>query len=371
MTLQKPIKALWLENLGPRCALSSPEAIVAALEFAKQHSFSDIYLQIYREGRAWFPSRVAGQEHFEAAAGNGYRPLETALTQAARLGLRVHGWFNAFNLGLNAGATFLIERGEGNLLCDNRGVSLARYTDSGIPPDTRADVFSMDAPRLWLDPSSPEVRDYFVRVVDEALHEAPGLAGVHLDFFRFPYFLPLQPSSRIACGYEFGYGRETQTRFETQTSLPGAFVQDALGTLRPRDAEVSLRFDQWRRDSITEYLRVLRSKIGSRILSVACLAWPERAYFTAFQNWRAWLEEELVDQACLMAYTADDEHFRYLVKQATAFQTKKSHVLAGVGTYLHKDSARTWRQCQVAEQLGAAGSVVFSYENLRKFETAL
>lgn len=366
MSAQKSIKGIWLESLGANCAISNPTQLIAALEFAKAQGFSDVFLQIYREGRAWFPSRVAGQEHLTQALGNGFNPLDFALQQATRLGLRLHGWFNIFNLGLNRGAKILAQHGERILLSDNLGVSLSRYSENGTPPDSRAGTFVLDAPNLWLDPSSPEVREYVFQVVSEALAAAPDLAGVHFDFFRYPYFLPIQPSSRISCGYELGYGEESRKRFESDCDCSDAFAEDERGALRPRSAELSLKFDQWRRGLLTSYLEAARQIAGSRALSVACLAWPERAYFTAFQNWRAWLEGNLLDQACLMAYTADDEHFRHLIKQAVAFQGEKAAVLAGIGTYLHSDEKQTAAQCEEALRLGAVGSVVFSYENLRK-----
>jgi uncharacterized lipoprotein YddW (UPF0748 family) len=356
-----------MESLGATPALASPETIATAIDFAKKAGISDLYLQVYREGRAWFPSKVAGQEFLEKARSPKFDPLTLAIDYAKKSGIRVHAWINAFNLGLNANAKILQDRGRDLLLTDNIGTRIDAFSDEGVPPDSRGEYFCLDAPKLWLDPSDSRVREYLRILVGELFAAYPELSGLHLDFFRYPYFLPMQPSSRIGCGFEFGYGEAARAAFERETTNSAAFIEDKRGALRPKNQEVSLQWDQWRRRGIGDYLPLFRSVIGKkRVLSSAVLAWPERAYFTAYQNWRTWLAEEMLDDACLMAYTGDDELFSHLIRQACAFQKGRSSVVAGVGVYLLKDSEQLNRQKEIAKECGAKGEIIFSYENLRK-----
>lgn len=363
------ILGLWLESLGPQPALADRAGLQEALSYAKSAGVTDVYLQVYREGRAWFPSEIAGQEHLSACLARGYEPLRQALETARQLGLRLHAWINVFNVGLNSAARILRDHGNGVLQSDNCGVRLDAYSEQGKPPDSRAEYFTLDAPKLWLDPAAAEVKEYYNLLLQELFTAYPEFAGLHLDFFRYPYFLPMQPSSRITCGYEFGYGEESLRFFSQVTGSEDAFVRDEKGALRPADEGISLRWDRFRRNEIEGYLPRFRRLLpqGAR-LSVAALAWPERAFFTSFQNWRHWLSEDLADQICLMAYTADDELFAYLVKQACAFRGRKSTLLAGSGVYLHSGAEQLAGQIVAAEKAGAQGALIFSYENLRKKE---
>jgi uncharacterized lipoprotein YddW (UPF0748 family) len=203
--------------------------------------------------------------------------------------------------------------------------------------------------------------------VAELLQAYPELSGVHLDFFRYPYLLPMKPSSRIRVGSEFGYGTDSLQRFAKECGIDDAFERDAHGALHPRSDEISLRWDSWRREQIERYLPGIRERLSAgQKLSVACLAWSDRAYLTSYQNWRRWLERGMLDVACLMAYSADDELFSYLVRQAAAFQSDRAALIAGIGAYLLRNVAQLQRQLEIAHECGAAGSVLFSYENVKR-----
>ncbi|MBN8548014.1 MAG: family 10 glycosylhydrolase [Deltaproteobacteria bacterium] len=361
------IRGLWLESLGPSAALANPAELRAAMHYCQGLGVSDLYLQVYREGRAWFRSTVAGQEHLLPVLSSGHEPLRAALDLAASCGIRVHAWINAFNLGLNERAPILERSGPEVLLTDNCGTRLDVYSSEGKPPDARAEYFQLDAPKLWLDPSSPHVKQHLETVVSELFEAYPQFCGLHLDFFRYPYFLPMQPSSRIGCGFETGYGQDALQRFAEASGHSDGFKKDERGALRPIDETVSLAWDRWRRAEVGSYTNSFRKIIGAeKTLSVAAIAWADRAFFTAYQNWRQWLSEDSIDQACLMAYTADDELFSYLVHQAAAFQSAHSIVLGGAGVYLHRDAAQLAGQMHAASLAGAKGSLIFSYENLRK-----
>lgn len=362
------MRGLWVESLGAEPAIATPQGIDEVFSLASRFSVTDLFVQVYREGRAWFASRLAGQEFLTPCLNRGYEPLRALLDRAESQRIRVHAWMNVFNLGKNANASLLKNEGREVLLRDNFGVRIDAYGEDGSPPDRRAEFFSLDAPHLWLDPASVLVRERFLGTVSELLRAYPELSGVHLDFFRYPYLLPIKPSSRIRVGSEFGYGPDSLRRFANECGLEDAFERDPHGALHPRTDEISLRWDSWRREQVGRYLREIRERlsVGQR-LSVACLAWSDRAYLTSYQNWRRWLESGIIDAACLMAYTADDELFSYLIRQAAAFQSERAAVVAGLGAYLLRDLAHLERQMDIAQRCGARGTILFSYENLKSW----
>jgi uncharacterized lipoprotein YddW (UPF0748 family) len=91
------------------------------------------------------------------------------------------------------------------------------------------------------------------------------------------------------------------------------------------------------------------------------LAWSDRAYQSAFQDWREWLAQGLIDAALVMAYTADTHHFRLMLQSALPFQSEKSRVYAGLGCYKYESEEELRLQLSVAQALGIEESVLFSY----------
>lgn len=355
---------LWVEAKGEGAALLHKGGLEDACIQAKRLGLNALIVQVYREGKAWYPSTEADTAPYEHCLKIGFDPLTEALKLGQRFSLQIHAWLNVFNLGFNSEASVLKKLGPASLLADNFQTSVRTYSEAGSCPQMPQS--QMDAPGLWLDPSSEEVRYCLTQVAKEISRNYPSLSGIHLDYIRYPYFLPLRPSSRIKCGPDFGYGAESLKRFAGNRTLDECFVCED-GAYQPASETLSLEWDRWRRTQVTETVKAIRAVLHtSQKLSVATLAWPERAYFCAFQNWRSWIQNELVDCACPMAYTADDEHFEYLAKQSACFQTEKSKVSMGIGAYLLSSKDQLERQMHIASDVGV-GASVFSVRNLKRF----
>ena len=104
------------------------------------------------------------------------------------------------------------------------------------------------------------------------------------------------------------------------------------------------------------------------MLSAALLAWPDRAYQSAYQDWRLWLEEGLLDHGIVMNYNRDSHLARYLSRQAVAFRGH-SKLFVGLGAYAFLDQPDLLaQQIRDAQEQGADGVVFFSYDNMLKRE---
>ncbi|MDC0357735.1 family 10 glycosylhydrolase [Oligoflexia bacterium] len=364
-------KALWVEAIGDPPAIESKELLEQAVLEARRLNFTDLYLQVARTGQAWFSSSFADASPWERAQKVGYDPLSLALEIGARAGLKIHAWINVFNLSTNAAAPVLKALGLGTLVSDNTGCRVDQYEEDGSPPGERGAVFQLDTPKLWLDPAQRGVFEYTTNLVSELISTYPALDGLHLDFFRYPYLLPIKPSSAIRVGYDFGYSAEALANFKGEVKIAEPLFQsdvqsdDAL--YLPSSTSAAIAWDTWRRDQLDRYLIALRGILHhQQALSVAVLPWADRAYLSSFQNWRRWLKRDLVDQVCLMSYTADMELFEQLVSQAVSFRSKKSKVVAGIGTYLLDDLEDIRKQAQIATASSADGIILFSYRNLKR-----
>ena len=261
---QKPAArlGLWVLAEGSERALESEAGIETLVARASELGATDLFVQVYRGGRSWFPSTYADDTPFrQIAAAGGTPPLERLLQQAHARGLRVHAWFNSLRLASNREAPLLARVGPQAVLTDRQGRSLLDYPEGQIPaPD--GDYFRLGTPGLWLDPAVPGVIEYLEHTLDDLVAAAPGLDGLHLDFIRFPLTLPFAPGSRFGVGVDFGYAPVSKRRFESESGQPFA----------PGDA-----WDAFRRARVGEAVRRLSERIPERWeMSAAVLPYANR-----------------------------------------------------------------------------------------------
>lgn len=365
---------LWVPAEGENATLDDRTKIRALVEKARAAGVTDLYAQVYRGGRAWYPTRLADDSPSRRAEAD---PLAHLIELASATGgggraLRVHAWINAFSLARNREAPILRELGPEAVLRDLHGRSLLDYPGDGRPP--WAPGFALGTPGIYLDPAHLRVRRRLVDIASELARRYAGLAGVHLDYIRYPYALPITPGSRFSPRLDFGYGRLSTERFRAETgrTAPARGVQRS-----PADYQA---WDDWRRLQVTETVKEVEQDLRARrpglLFSAAVLPWADRAYLAAFQDWRGWLRAGLLDEAVLMNYTRDEKLAAYISQGTLAWRPspgaaggRRGKVLIGLGAYLFNgDSEPIHRQWRAALRAGADGVVLFSYDAIRKHE---
>jgi len=318
---------------------------------------TDLFVQVYRGGRAWFNSSKADAAPYLAIQEQTGRDTLAELIAAAQAeGLRVHAWVNVLSLAGNKNSTLLKELGPDAIAVDRKGRSVLSYPKLELP---EYPLLRMGTPAVWIDPAAPGVARWFASTFQELILGYPELDGIHFDYIRYPDVLPFAPGSRFGVGMDFGYGLATRQRFHEETGLEAPF-QDKPGSAN--------RWDQWRRDQLTALIREVRDAAAvarpDLLFSAAVLAYPERAYLSMFQDWRGWLDEGLLDFAVPMLYTLDDRLLRY---EAAAYAggIGGDRVWIGLGTWLFaKNPARALRQIETAREVGAHGDALFSWDSI-------
>ncbi|MBI4380940.1 MAG: family 10 glycosylhydrolase [candidate division NC10 bacterium] len=358
---------LWVEAEGPNQTLDDLGRLEAMVRAAADAGIANLYLQVYRGGRSWYASDLADDEPYRRAiARQRYDPLQFALGLAHSKGLRVHAWMNLFNLGKRREGPVQARLGPAAITRDNRGRSLLDY-DLSRPPGDEGKWVMLDTPGYWLDPGDSQVQAALTALVEELVSRYPTLDGVHFDYIRYPYGIPTVPGSRYSNGLDFGYGERSVARFQAETGFSAFAAKD--------DPSVAQRWDDWRREQFGRFLRHVRGQLRrlkrDLALSAALLAWPDRAYLSAYQDWRLWLEQGLLDQGIVMNYTRDSRLASYLTRQAVAFRGR-SKLFVGLGAYALLDQPDLLaQQIRDARQQGADGVVLFSYDNLLKRQPLL
>jgi len=350
---------LWVLCEGSQRVLESPERMDALFVAAARLGATDLFVQVYRGGRAWFDSSLADASPYRAmVAATGADPLAQLLARAHREGLRVHAWVNMLSLASHRKSPILDELGRAAVLVDQHGRSVLDYPKLEVPEPDRS-YYRMGTPAVWLDAGAPGVIDYLTRTIAQLIERYPQLDGLHLDYIRYPGVLPFSPGSRFGVGLEFGYGEATRQRFRAETGLEAPFG-DSL-----RNAN---RWDQWKRDQVTELVRSVRTA-GRAVrpdlqLSAAVGAYAERVYLSEGQDWLGWVEAGLVEFAVPMAYTVDNRMFRYLA-QRYSNGPYADRIWLGLGSWLYASRpAGAVDQFRVAREAGSRALVLFSYDSI-------
>jgi uncharacterized lipoprotein YddW (UPF0748 family) len=358
-------RGIWVLCEGSQRVLEHPDRLETLIDDARRMGVSDLFVQVYRGGRAWFDSSWAGAEPYERIRESlGIDPLAQLISRAHEAGMRVHAWVNVLSVAGNRETHIVTILGRDAVLVDRQGRSILDYPKLDIPqPDRR--YYRMGTPAIFLDPATPGVTEYIAGTFAELVERYPGLDGLHLDYIRYPGVLPFSPGSRFGVGLDFGYGEPSRARFKTETGLT-APLGDSL-----RNAN---RWDEWRREKVTEVVRAVRdAALATRsaapeprafAISAAVGTYAERMYLAEGQDWRRWLEEDLIEFAIPMSYTLDDRMFRYMA-EGFASGPHADRIWLGQGTWLfNKRPAGALDQLRVARTAGTAGEVLFSYDSI-------
>jgi uncharacterized lipoprotein YddW (UPF0748 family) len=337
--------------------LEHPERIAELIATAGRLGVTDLFVQVYRGGRAWYDASLADAAPYRALPASDPDPLLALVRAAHGAGLRVHGWVNVLSLGAHQDGPLLAALGPAAVQVDRNGRSLLDYPALQVPPD-EARWVRLGTPAVWLDPATPGLSERLAAIFAELVSRHPELDGLHLDYIRYPDVLPFTPGARFDVGLDFGFGAGSRARFHADTGLEAPFASDS------RNAGA---FDDWRRDQVTRTVREIgaaaRAARPGLELSAAVWAYPERAYLSLQQDWTRWLSEDLLSFAVPMAYTRDPRLFTLLARGNAGIAGRRAWL--GLGTWLFAaapDAAAA--QLREARSLDVGGAALFSYDAL-------
>jgi len=362
-------RGLWVLAEGSERVLEDRAKIPRLIEDATLLGASDLFVQVYRGGRAWYDSSLADPGPYRdlRAKNEDTDTLVELLEQAHAAGLRVHAWVNVLSLSRNQKAPILSDLGRDAILVDRKGRSVLDYPKLELPQPDR-DWYRMGTRGVYLDAAAPGVAERLTATFEELIARYPALDGLHLDYIRHPGVLPFVPGSRFGVGMDFGYGAASRLRFQRETGLTGPFRNGhdragAEGQLINADA-----WDAWRRQKVTDLVISIREATQrvkpDLILSAAVNSYADRAYLSLAQDWKYWLEEGLIEIAIPMAYTRDDRLLRHQL-ESFAGMPDGERIWSGLGVWLFaREPARAVGQSEIATRAGIGVDVLFSYDSI-------
>jgi uncharacterized lipoprotein YddW (UPF0748 family) len=361
-----PGRGLWVLSEGSQRVLEHPERVALLLADAEALGVSDLFVQVYRGGRAWFRSTLADATPWTATQRpDGSDALGDLIRKAHARGLRVHAWVNVLSLAANREAPILLALGRDAAIVDQKGRSVLDYPELELPEPDRA-WLRMGTPALWLDPAAPGVAQRLAATFAELVRGYPALDGLHLDYVRYPDTLPFSPGTQFGVGLGFGFGEPARARFLAETGLAAPFGASLA------NAE---RFDAWRREQLSALVAAIaaaaRAERPGLRLSAAVIPERERAYRVDLQNWLGWLDAGQLDFAVPMLYTRDATLLRYGVETYAGLGARRE-LWVGLGSWLFAaEPALAVEQLRVASAAPRLGTALFSWDSIRDAPTLL
>jgi uncharacterized lipoprotein YddW (UPF0748 family) len=357
------VRALWVT----RGSLASPESIASLVRSASASGFNTLLVQVRGRGDAFYASRLEPRAEVLAGQPAAFDPLGAVTALAHERGLRVHAWINV-NL-ISSGADLPASRQHlvythPDWLMVPRALAfeLAR-TDPKSPEYvgrlarwTR--TMSSTIEGIYVSPVHPAAVDHLVRVVDDIVSSYE-LDGIHLDYVRYP-------------SSDFDYSRSSLVAFRKAIDADMTPAERARFGLRDASELVGAtdafpgRWADFRRSRLNALVMRLHTLVQARrpamVLSAAVYPDPMEAAGARLQDWRMWLDNQLIDVVCPMVYTPDASVFASQIASVRQLATG-SPVWAGIGAY-RLSSSQTIANIRTARRLGADGVVLFSYDSI-------
>jgi uncharacterized lipoprotein YddW (UPF0748 family) len=363
-------RALWVT----RFEYTTPTAvdftkIATIFQKAASANFNIVYFQVRTSGDALYFSDIEPCSPRMCGVLGGPRPvqdpLDVALREAAKYGIQVHAWVNAYTGFISGSSTAcnqFINSTPSNWLKAHPewSVSTKNFTTGVIT--RQVDNCLTTSEYMWISPGVPEVRHQLARVAADLAHRhgSKGLKGIHLDRIRFPsnqvsYDAPSQEAFRAATGaYPTSNAQASWLDFRRGFVNQGVKeVYDSLQAIDPRLVLSAAVFP------------------GYKPRSGWAATW---SYSDLFQDPQAWAQNGYLDVEVSMSYPATAASTSWTVKPYCS-NTDWTCVLddhiqrieqqAGRQLYVGIGAIKGWdevkKQLDLAHDRSATGMSVYSF----------
>jgi uncharacterized lipoprotein YddW (UPF0748 family) len=375
VTVGNPVeaRALWVTRFEYSGASSVDFAKIATIfQKAASAKFNVVYFQVRTSGDALYFSDLEPCSPRMCGTLGGPRPtrdpLAVALAEAAKYGIEVHAWLNAYTgfiSGSSAACSQFVNSTPANWLKANPHWSVSTKVFSTGAITRQVDNCATTSEYMWVSPGVPQVRAQLATVAaDIARRYGPlGLKGIHLDRIRYP-------SNQVS------YDPATQEAFKEATgAYPTSNTQAAW--LDFRRGLVN--------QGVKEVYESVRAVNPSLVLSAAVFPgykprtnWAAQWSFTdLFQDPQAWAQGGYLDVELPMNYPATATSASWTVK-AYCSNTDWACVMddhiarienqAGRQVYVGVGAIRGWNemklQIDLAHDRAITGMSVYSFSQV-------
>jgi len=342
LAAEPELRGWWVDTF--HAGLRNANEVAQLVAHARAGNFNALFVEVRKRGDAYYHS--AFEPKASDVSPQSFDPLAELLrlahdTSGGKQRLEVHAWIVTYNIwnsqnGQPPQPTHPYRRHPEWLTQNNAGAK-------------------WDGANYAFDPAHPDVQEHTFNVALDLVTRY-AIDGLHFDYVRY-------------AGREWGYHPVALERFRR--------IYGRTGTPLPED----LLWRQFRRDQVTALVRRVylataavkpAVKVSAATITFApgitsTAQWTSSAAYTdVLQDWRAWMQEGILDLNVPMAYFRQPQNGADWNAWSTFAKNHRyqRHVALGAANYLNTpaDSLRQLRSTRTAATLGPAdGMVLYSY----------
>ena len=379
VTVTNPVeaRALWITRFEYTTASAVDFTKIATImQKAASANFNVVYFQVRTSGDALYYSDIEPCSPRMCGTLGGPRPsrdpLDVALTEAAKHGIQVHAWINAYTgfiSGSSAACNQYVNSTPMNWLRANPSWSVSTKNFSTGVITRQVDNCLTSAEYMYVSPGVPGVRARVAQVsADIARRYGPkGLKGIHLDRIRYPSNqVSYDPATQEAFRSEMGAFPTSNAQASwlnfrrTLVNRGVKEVHDSLQLVDPSMVLSAAVFPGYKREGA---MATWSAQWSHSDLFQDPQAWAEGGYldvelpmnYPATATSTSWTVKprycDPLDWACVM-----DDHIRRIER------TAGRQVYVGVGAIKGWDEVK--RQLDLAHDRAATGVSVYSFSQV-------
>ncbi|TWT87483.1 hypothetical protein Mal64_30220 [Pseudobythopirellula maris] len=328
----------------------SVSSIRSRIENAASLGITDVMWQVRGRADAYYDSE---HEPWAQGLSESVDPLQVAIDAAHDNGIKLHAWMNTMPLW---NSSQLPSDGDHPIYNDDPSFRVTDYYGDLEPSDGYSGSSYARVNHLL-----PEVHDHINDVVRD-LSENYDVDGVHLDYIR--WMGPTSSSQGYRPDwYYLPHDDYSHDLFFQATGLDGSSFSNATA------------YRDWNQSRITDLVASVKQTVDAaevstgRTIDLSAAVWnnPDTAEHDYLQDYRSWLEQELVDIAMPMLYLSSSNHDRLFddyVSRITSIETD-SRIVVGLGSYLHDEDGGgpelTVEELQGLYDAGLDGAAFYGY----------
>ncbi len=264
------IKGVWLTHVG-NSFLIYTTMIDNVFHQLSTLNFNRIYISVYNKGIVIYPSKYGKRNYLISLPGTD--PLSSAIKEGKRQGLKIYAWYeygmmvSKYDPLVQKHPDWLLTTSDGNQLINNN---------------------------FWLNPSHPQIEQYWINLLTEVAQKYPGLAGIQLD---------------------------------DHWAIPRAFGNKQLAMT----------------NLTKKVVRAVRKVNDKLIISVS----PNPYHFSLEkynQDWIKWVQEKLVDEIVIQIYRITATEVANSIN-SSGIKTVSRYIPVGIGIY----TGNLWQRKSLAE----------------------
>ena len=336
----------------------SPSNITSIINNAADMGITDVIWQVRGKADAYYNSNFEPKAEELTSSTD---PLQVALNAAHSRGIKLHAWLNTMPIWRDS-----TQPSDSSHIFFNSNPSF-RVTDiNGNVETLVGGSSSFSGSYARVNHVLPEVQQHLNNVVNDIATNYD-VDGIHLDYIR--WLGPSDSGDSFRPDWDYlPHDPVSHQLYFDETGQDGSVGN----TFAQREA-----YRDWVQGKITQLVDSIGQTVDAaeisegREIDLSAAVWnnPTTAENTYMQDYRTWLEQDLLDIAIPMVYLRQSNNFLMDGFLNDIFSTQtNSEISIGLGTYLHTSSeggvGETISQLQKVYDSPADSATFFSYGSM-------